>query len=358
MLVIHRSDGDYTLVFLGLISIFSAQDIAVAPAMNTPWTALLTDIPAMPVDLSQHNAFIPLPALAVLSLTGPESSKFLQGQATTDFREVEKGRVLRGGICSLKGRLLFSFIAIPDGENVALVLPADQLEAALTHLKKYAVFSKTKLVDERSSLAVLGLAGPSAGTYVAALAGAVPAPDAAVRGSEGVIAVRIAQEERYLLIVPSEKLAATWPDVTLPTAPESQWWAAEIQAGLATVFADKRDLFQPQELNFHAIEAVSYNKGCYTGQEVVARLYFRGKLKQRLYHLQGKQPQEKAGTAIFSEDKQVGDEVMSATVNGQIELLAVVKNTAAQAGRLLLGENGIPLVTQSLPYSLPADKEE
>ncbi len=326
--------------------------------MSTLWTDLLKDTPARSVDYSQTTAHIPLPSLSVITLTGPDSIKFLQGQATTDFREVEKGWVRRGAICSLKGRVLFSFIAIPDGENVALVLPAEQLDAALTHLKKYAVFSKTALLDARSTLAVLGVAGPDAEATVATLAGSSPASDAVVRNGDGILAIRIADESRFLLLVPAAKLPALWPQNKLSIASESTWWAAEIRAGLATIFASTRDVFQPQELNYHAIAAVSYNKGCYTGQEVVARLYFRGKLKQRLYRLQGIATRLPESSEIFTPDSHAGDIVMSAVNQDQLDILAVVKNTAAREQPLTTADKQTVVTVQPLPYALPTDKEE
>lgn len=355
MLVNLRAGGDYRLVFALTVSIFSASRLP-AYTMNTPWTALLALAPQSAITTPPATALIPLPALAVIQLTGPESLKFMQGQATTDFREVEKGRVLRGGICSLKGRLLFSFIAVPQGENVALVLPADQLEAALTHLKKYAVFSKTQLTA--SPLALLGVSGPDAEAQVHALLGQVPGPEQALQSADGRWALRIGAENRFLVALPAAALQAHWPDIQKALAGESRWWAAEIQAGLATVFAASRDLFQPQELNLHALEAVSYNKGCYTGQEVVARLYFRGKLKQRLYHLRSNAQGALPGSSIHAGSAHVGDVVMSCTHDGLLELLAVVKNTAVRDQALSYGENGPALVEIPLPYALPSDKEE
>lgn len=328
--------------------------------MTTPWTLLLTSDLANQMDTQVATALIPLPSLAVLSLTGPESVKFLQGQTTTDFREVEKGRVLPGAVCSLKGRVLFSFMAIPDGENMLLVLPADQLEAALTHLKKYALFSKTQL--GHASVALAGICGAAADAQIQTLVGDVPAPGQVIKSQNGKWVARLSAEKRYLLGFPAEALAAEWPslqhDVTL--AAENLWWAADIREGLATIFASSRDLFQPQELNYPALEAVSYNKGCYTGQEIVARLYFRGKLKQRLYRFEAKTSELPAmGSKIFAEGKAVGEVVNAAqSAADTIELLAVVRNTAVHQGQITLGENGLSLSTLELPYTLAAEKEE
>lgn len=335
--------------------------------MTNPWTSLLSpDLAgsnlANHVDTGIATALIPLPALAVLSLTGPESAKFLQGQTTTDFREIEKGRVLPGAICSLKGRVLFSFIAVPDGENIQLVLPADQIADALTHLKKYALFSKTQLSNASTSMALAGISGIDAEVRIRKLVGEVPAQGQVIKNPAGIWATRTGTEKRYLLGLPAEILASEWPTLQqgLTLAGENLWWAADIRDGLATVFAASRDLFQPQELNYPALEGVSYNKGCYTGQEVVARLYFRGKLKQRLYRFEVSTTEIPAiGSKIFSEGKAVGEIVIAAPGGtGKIELLAVAKNQSVQQGHIALEENGVTLGALELPYTLDADKEE
>lgn len=333
--------------------------------MITPWTSLLTYPLAAGGDTQTTTTLIPLPSLGTLSLTGPESGKFLQGQTSTDFREIEKGRVLPGAICSLKGRVLFSFIAIPDAENVLLVLPADQLEAALTHLKKYALFSRTQLTDTRPGIALAGVIGPDAEAIAQSLVGTAPAAGRMAKNDNGKWAVRMGADNRYLLGLPAETLAREWPalqqDATqkIRVGAESLWWAADIRDGFASIFAASRGLFQPQELNYQALEAVSYNKGCYTGQEVVARLYFRGKLKQRLYRLQADASPPAIGSGVFSGSVHVGDVVMAASIDTEKnELLAVVKNDAVLAGNLTLGENGPALRVLELPYELTADKEE
>lgn len=322
--------------------------------MTSPWTAL--PLPAAPV---ADASLLPLPGLAVLSLAGPETLKFLQGQTTTDFREVEKGRVLPGAVCSLKGRVLFSFIAVPRGVDVDLVLPADQVEAAQAHLGKYAVFNKTRLEYAGDRLVLLGLCGPRATELLDGLGLAAPATGNASDAADGSWTARIGDEARYLVALPADTLAARWPALREAgvAGHESQWWAADIRAGRATVFAATRDRFQPQELNYPSLGAVSYNKGCYTGQEVVARLYFRGKLKQRLYRLEAAAATPGQGP-VMANGVAVGDVVMAAPEGAGQAVLAVVKNAAVRDGGLRWGEAGPAFVVRDLPYDLPADKEE
>jgi folate-binding protein YgfZ len=287
--------------------------------------------------------------------------KFLQGQTTTDFREVEKGCVLPGAICSLKGRVLFSFIAVPEGENVTLVLPAEQVGATLTHLKKYAVFSKTRVEDTSSNHALLGIVGQQTDTLLEKLGIQPPAARASSRTAEGTWASRLFNENRCLVALPASRLVETWLELqeSAEVAMEDLWWAEDIKSGFATVFASGRDLYQPQELNYPALQGVSYNKGCYTGQEVVARLHFRGKLKQRLYRLETSTVAKAEAAEIFAGGAQVGEVVMAAEIaGGRSAMLAILKNAAALSGNLSLGEDGPTLQLQELPYELSAEKEE
>jgi folate-binding protein YgfZ len=328
--------------------------------MSFNWSAL--PLPHALTDTVPTNAplvITPLPGLADLSISGPDSFKFLQGQCTTDFREVEKGAVLPGAICSLKGRILFSYLAIPAGDTVHLLLPQDQLADAHAHLKKYSIFSKVTLTAAADA-PLLGIQGSRSAAALADLVTPLPVTGHARTTGSGVIVAALASD-RFLFVLPSEHA----PNVTSSllaqqafVSTENAWQLADIRAGLASITTSTRDQFQPQELNYSALAGVSYNKGCYTGQEVVARLYFRGKLKQRLYRLtaEGIAPET---ISIYAGEQQVGNVVnMARNENNGIELLAVVKNTAISAGRLSLGPQGPALQVQDLPYPLDADKEE
>jgi hypothetical protein len=324
--------------------------------MNNLWS-FLSEAPTSTTTAS--TSLIPLPSLAVLSLTGPESAKFLQGQATTDFREVEKGRVLPGAICSLKGRVLYSFIAVPNGANIDLLIPDDQIAEALTHLKKYAIFSKTQLQDAREQRVIVGIQGENARDAVRQIFASTPETGSVIHDTENRWVASLF-DSRYLVSLPASTLQADWKKLNMQATitPESAWWLADIAAGYGSIFSASRDLFQPQELNYPSLEGVSYNKGCYTGQEIVARLYFRGKLKQRLYRFTfDAEVNATTEQGVFSGETRVGDVVMMASCNGKGELLAIVKNKAIHEP-LTLGLNGITLQIGTLPYALPAEKEE
>jgi len=331
--------------------------------MSAAWPALLASRPAATLAPADAGLVLtPLPGLASLQISGPEACKFLQGQCTTDFRDVEQGLVLPGAICSLKGRVLFTYRAILAGDTVHLVLPQDQLTDAHAHLKKFSIFSKVALSADAEAPLLLGVRGHNAATALAILATELPIQGRSVVSPAGISIAALPDADRYLLIIPPAQAKEVLEKLlTLPAiiASESDWQLADIRAGIASVTATIRDQFQPQELNYPAVSGVSYTKGCYTGQEVVARLYFRGKLKQRLYRLTATTDAPVAGSSIFSGEQRVGDVVMAASSgSNHCELLAIVKNTAVLNGELALGQNGPALTVLDLPYALDIAKEE
>lgn len=328
--------------------------------MSFNWSAL----PLMPladtVPAGTPLVMTPLPGLANLQVSGADSYKFLQGQCSTDFREVEQGKVLPGAICSLKGRALFTYLAVPSGNTVHLLLPQDQLADAHAHLKKFSIFSKVTLTASDDA-PLLGIDGAQAAAALSQLLQtALPASGQAATTADGIVVAAVTTD-RYLLIMSAaqaEKITVELQPMQALATTENAWHLAEIRAGLARIQATTRDQFQPQELNYPAVGGVSYTKGCYTGQEIVARLYFRGKLKQRLYRLSA-DAQPSAETGIYSGEKHVGDVVnMARSGENSIELLAIVKNAAIHDGELTLGLQGPSLHKLDLPYALDSEKEE
>lgn len=311
----------------------------------------------------QQSSALSLATLATLEITGDDRFSFLQGQCSCDFREVEKGRLLPGAICSLKGRVLFSFWAIPQDQSLFLVLPKNQINDALNHLKKYAVFSNVSL-KIAEHLSIYGIVQTAQDTQLDLFLAA-----------QNLVSTRCLAElplilpnslKVYLLLAEEnalQSLSNLNPHLN-PNLDIEAWWQLHIDAGYAWVFAEHRDAFQPQELHYAQFEAVSYQKGCYTGQEIVARLYFRGKLKQRLYKLEGAASTNTfgfTGKIINHAEEAVGDVVMWSCVDNKLSALAIVKNKAAQQDALFFKqENSTPiaLTITALPYDVPADKEE
>jgi folate-binding protein YgfZ len=268
--------------------------------------------------------------LGVLAIEGPDVATFLQGQATCDARALSATQGGLGALCNLQGRMIVSFHVLAHEGDLWLVMPRDRVAPVLTHLKKYAVFSKVTLSDASDSLVVLGRAGggetftafADAGTHWLQLSGA-----------------------RQLGIAPAGA-GAPAGDGSLA------WRDAAIAAGELLVDSANADRFLPQALNYDVIGGVSFRKGCYTGQEVVARMHFKGRMKERLYVGDCQAGACTPGTAVVDADgKAVGAVVDAVCREGQCRIGAVLRHDAVRAGALRLGAaDGPALAIGAQPY--------
>ncbi|MCP1480343.1 folate-binding protein YgfZ [Pseudomonas chlororaphis] len=296
----------------------------------------------------------------VLAVRGPDASKFLQGQLTCNLNYLSDSQSSLGARCTQKGRMQSSFRILLEGDGCLLAMATELLEPQLADLKKYAVFSKAKLSDESALWARFGLG--SADTLLAGLGLELPPEDGAVARNDGLIAIRVSADRTELWApadqaeVLREKLAAQLPEGDL-----NQWLLGQIRAGIGQVMPATRELFIPQMLNLQAIGGVSFKKGCYTGQEIVARMQYLGKLKRRLYRLAlNAEELPEPGTPLFSptHGSSIGEVVIAARAEQNIELLAVLQAEAAEDGNLHLGAlEGPGLHLLDLPYQLDRDRE-
>ncbi|EJL08862.1 YgfZ/GcvT domain-containing protein [Pseudomonas chlororaphis] len=296
----------------------------------------------------------------VLAVRGPDASKFLQGQLTCNLNYLSDSQSSLGARCTQKGRMQSSFRILLEGDGCLLAMATELLEPQLADLKKYAVFSKAKLSDESALWARFGLG--NADTLLAGLGLELPPEDGAVARNDGLIAIRVSADRTELWApadqaeILREKLAAQLPEGDL-----NQWLLGQIRAGIGQVMPATRELFIPQMLNLQAIGGVSFKKGCYTGQEIVARMQYLGKLKRRLYRLAlNAEELPEPGTPLFSptHGSSIGEVVIAARAEQNIELLAVLQAEAAEDDNLHLGAlEGPGLHLLDLPYQLDRDRE-
>ena len=296
----------------------------------------------------------------ILAVRGPDASKFLQGQVTCNLNYLSDNHSSLGARCTPKGRMQSSFRIVSVADGYLLAMASELLEAQLADLKKYAVFSKSKLADESPDWLRIGLSGGDDILHSLGLPLAAEA-DSVAHHNE-LLALRLS-DGRAELWVPASQAAAvqTQLDNQLPQAPLNDWLLAQVRAGIGQVMGSTRELFIPQMINLQALGGVSFKKGCYTGQEIVARMQYLGKLKRRLYRLSLadlKIPEP--GTPLFSpvHNSSVGEVVLAARSAEAVELLAVLQDDAAQDGRLHLGSaEGSTLNVLDLPYTLDSDRE-
>ncbi|WP_226685631.1 YgfZ/GcvT domain-containing protein [Stutzerimonas stutzeri] len=298
----------------------------------------------------------------VLAVRGPDASKFLQGQLTCNLNYLTAETSSLGARCTPKGRMQSSFRIVLDGDGYLLAMASELLQLQQADLNKYAVFSKSRLNDESGDWCRFGLAGGD-GSLVSLGLDLPQPPDSVVR-SNGMIAIRL-PDGRVELWTPGAdaEQVRTRLAAQLQETPVNRWLLDQVRAGIGQVFGSTRELFIPQMINLQALGGVSFKKGCYTGQEIVARMQYLGKLKRRLQRLviEGRQDELPApGVEIFSpvHGSSVGEVVLAASDTDRIELLAVLQEDAAADGRLHLGSpDGLPMSLLELPYSLNADLE-
>jgi folate-binding protein YgfZ len=296
----------------------------------------------------------------LLAVRGADAAKFLQGQVTCNLNYLSPTQSSLGARCTPKGRMLSSFRIVAVEGGYLLAMDRELIASQQADLQKYAVFSKSKLSDESQDWIRFGLAGGDAVLNELGLQLGDASDSLSSAGQ--LLAVRLS-DGRAELWAPATEAARLQSHLAthLPQAPLNDWLLAQVRAGVGQVFGATRELFIPQMINLQALGGVSFKKGCYTGQEIVARMQYLGKLKRRLQHLRLVAAELPAiGVELFSpvHGSSVGEVVLAAQAGDAVELLAVLQEDAVNDGRIHLGSSEGPTLTLlDLPYQLDADKE-
>ena len=257
-----------------------------------------------------------LPNTGFLAVTGPEAAKFLQGQLTCDVLAVSPDQSSPGCHCTPKGRMIASFsLTQTTPERFDFALPRDVIPLLQQSLGKYMVFSKASLEDCTQRGVLFGLSGDDASAIIQQSFGAIPDTlYGQVNNTEGHCINIGGREPLYEVWLRREHAARFWKEARkkLAAADSQAWDLLNIRTGRTTINAQTSGLFLPQMLNFDTIGGVSFTKGCYTGQEVIARTHYRGAVKRRMQRFNSNMDECPAdGTDVFSEGKNIGTIVAS-----------------------------------------------
>lgn len=294
--------------------------------------------------------------LAVIRVTGTDAETFLQGQVTTDVRDVSQGAVRTAMHLSLKGRGLVSMRVLPDGNGgFLMVLPAALADSCMEKLNKFVLLSKAELKPDPDAVVLVASGAAASENLVAA--GFHPAAPGEAVVTDGTVLASSA-ERRWLLVTDPDRAADLWPALSggLPVGGADQARLAEILDGEGHVYPGGEERFMPQELNYDLTGGISFKKGCYVGQEVVARMHFKGKLKQRMHHLSWPDVEQTPGpgTPLRNADGKAVGEVVNAVVAGdRCHALAVLR--LGHEGPLTCDDRPIDWRLESLPYELPEE---
>jgi folate-binding protein YgfZ len=296
------------------------------------------------------NGIAPLSHLGVIRVEGDDAAKFLHGQLTQDFALLGMDQARLAAFLSAKGRMQASFIGFKrSATEVLLVCSRDVLPATLKRLSMFVLRAKAKLTDATGDFAFHGLAGQ------AVPGGGQPAWTKADAGTASVVHLYPADgQPRALWVAPASEPAPAGPALD-----PALWLWSEVRSGVATLTAPVVEAFVPQMLNYESVGGVNFKKGCYPGQEVVARSQFRGTLKRRAY-IAHAAAAVAVGAEVFSAsdlEQPCGTVVqVAAAPDGGFDTIVSLQISAAQEGDLQAGaEGGVPLTLLPLPYPLLDD---
>lgn len=279
-----------------------------------------------------NGIFTPLHHLGLIYISGEDALKFLNGQATTDFSQIPEKTLVHGAVCTPKGRVVANFMTTIYEEGFLLLTPISQTEHLILHLKKYSVFYKVTLTDISNSYILFGFSsknsevGETKHAYAYSDKRCIKLFD---KSDSGV------QAEINKL---GEKLEA---------GSQTLWEVSDIQEGLPWILAETRELFIPQNINLHWINGISFRKGCYTGQEIVARMHHKGKLKSYTHLCQSSQ-QLSTGQKLFDSNEKAVGQVIN-YCDGWA--LVMVQHLATEQGVFANTEVKLKLEFSNLPYS-------
>ncbi len=280
---------------------------------------------------------------------GEESQSFLQGQLTNDVRSVDEYTHQLSGYCSPKGRLLALFQLFMRDGDYYLQLPQPLLEATLKRLRMFVLRSKVTLDDVSDQLVRFAVAGPAAEKMLGEKLAELPSGGFEAVTIDGVTVLRLTGPvSRYMLCGEPGAMQSLWQamrDAGATPVGNGAWEWLTIQAGQPSVVADTIEAFVPQMLNLQLINGVSFKKGCYTGQEIVARMQYLGKLKRRMYlaHTET-QHQPHPGDELYSPESGSGQGAgrivtVAASPNGGYDMLAVMEISGVESGEFYLDES-------------------
>ena len=308
---------------------------------------------------AQADILCDLSDLTTLALSGDDALTFLQGQVTNDVNLLGSDKAHYSGYCSPKGRLLALFLAYRQAEAIHLQFNGELAEPIAKRLKMYVMRSKVKLDNIGDDIVKLGISGANAKQALSAFFSTIPALALELSHNENGTLIRLSGPlPRFEIVCNTDSAKRIWSELKKTCQPvgKAAWEWLEIQAGIPDIALSTQEEFVPQMVNLDCLNGINFKKGCYTGQEIVARTHYLGKVKRRthLLHLATPEPAQ-AGMDLVTDKQEVVGKVVRAALapNGGYDVLAEIRLDSMDAGDLFI--NGVKLVLLNLPYALSAD---
>lgn len=331
--------------------------------MGQNWNPYLADV-ALNANNDTDNLpglfLCPLTDRAITSLTGEQSRDYLQGQLTCDLQKLTDSSFLAGAHCDAKGKMWAIVKAFTVGEQFLLSGHTAEMEACRTQLQKYGVFAKTTITDASQQWFTFGLGGKEAVSWLRTQ-WQIDAGDEAVAWDIPAGKVLKLTDQKFLLVINAEHVSSLLEQLKDQLYQQDLWSTLDIQAGVAYLSESAVNQYVPQMLNLQCLDAISFDKGCYAGQEMVARMKYLGKNKRAAFILSG----HASGIPDHGQDVQLavgenwrrGGTLINVAGNAEkLHAIAVLPNDLAADAQLRIKDDADSALTIiPLPYPLAAD---
>jgi tRNA-modifying protein YgfZ len=291
--------------------------------------------------------------LGVLRFSGPDSISFLQGQVSNDTRRLTEGGPLLAAYSSPQGRVLAVMHLLPHSGGVVAILPRELVLPTLERLRKFVLRAKVKIEDASDILSVLGHYGAQA---LDSARIAVPQGDQGYVEQDGIgVGLVSSKSERYWVIGAADDLVKhdLAGDTRDADRIEHDWRLADIRAGIPQIYLATRETFVAQMMNLDLLDGISFSKGCYTGQEIIARTQHLGRIKRRLYRLQLPPGEWSVGQPLRLHGGRAGRLIEVARNGDAVEALAVLNVEASAAADSGDGEAAASAAVAATVLPLP-----
>jgi folate-binding protein YgfZ len=321
-------------------------------------TAGSESIPALAPTLLQQGFITALHDVGVLAVSGENALDFLQNQLTNDLVALDERHAQLSGYCAANGRLLATMLIWKAGAHILILLPRTLLAATQKRLQMFVLRAKVLIEDKSSTLAVIGMGATASSPLPLPALPASPFELSPSLDGQIIHMPASAGLDRYLWIGPQEQATALWTSVAaqLPPSSPAAWHWTQIQAGLPQILEPTREKFVPQMVNYELIGGVNFRKGCYPGQEIVARSQYLGKLKRRMQLASADAALVAPGTEVFAaaDPGQPCGMVVNAEIgpDGRLACLIEIKTELLGSDIHLQTLEGPRLDFGTLPYSL------
>ncbi|MBV1916027.1 MAG: folate-binding protein [Pseudomonadales bacterium] len=312
-------------------------------------------------DAPTSNQLTAITNTGVIAVNGPDAKKFLQGQLTCNLDDIDQQQSSIGALCTYQGKTICSFRILLDQGTYYLLLHASLTEPVMAYLKKYIAFSKAKMTDASDQLVLIGCWGEQIDPLLEAQLDLQPLSQNEIRSAALGLVIPVDKNPlRFICMGNIENSQKLWNKLAIncEKVPSPNWQLMNIRSGMPEISISTTEQFIPQMLNLDLIGGISFKKGCYTGQEIVARSHYLGKQKRRLLRLQTLASITPApGMEIFVDGKpqSVGTVINTAPSadENSYEILAVMKIEARDNTLFLGDKNGAKLSVIPLPYAIP-----